>query len=71
MTITRIYLVVDTEPEGRQELVRAANPAAAIRHVVRSRYKAAVAAQETLVELLSAGQTVLDATSAQAELPEG
>lgn len=66
----RIYLVVDTEPEGAQVLVRAATPAAAVRHVVRDRYRAAVAAQESIVELLTAGQKVLDATTAQGELPE-
>jgi hypothetical protein len=62
--------VVDSTEGGAQHLVRAANPASAIRHVVRDRYKAAVAAQETIVDLLTARQTVADATTAQAELPE-
>lgn len=66
----RIYVVADTSEGGKQHLVRAANPASAIRHVVCDRYKAAVAAQETIVDLLTAGQTVADATTAQAELPE-
>lgn len=65
----RIYVVSDTTDGGAQHLVRAANPASAIRHVVRDRYKAAVAAQETIVDLLTAGQTVADATGPQAELP--
>lgn len=51
----RIYVVADTSEGGKQHLVRAANPASAIRHVVRDRYKAAVAAQETIVDLLTAG----------------
>ena len=55
---------------GVRSLVRAATPAAAIRHVVRDRYRASVAAQESIVELLTAGQHVLDATTAQSELPE-
>lgn len=66
---TRIYHVVDTAEGGSQHLVRAANPAAAIRHVVRDRYRASVAGQETIIELLGSGQKVLDATSVQAELP--
>jgi hypothetical protein len=65
---TRIYVVSDSTEAGGQHLVRAASPAAAIRHVVRERYKAAVAAQETIVELLTAGQRVEDATSVQAEI---
>lgn len=55
-TPTRIYYV--TADDGEQRLVRAATPAAAIRHAARGRYRANVAAQETLVELLSAGAKV-------------
>ena len=62
----RIYLV--SSAEG-QSLVRAGTQAAAIHHVVRGKYSAVVAAQETIVELLTAGQTVLDA-SAPVDQPE-
>lgn len=53
---TRIYFV--TAEDGEQRLVRAASTAAAIGHVARERYTCAVASQETLVELLSAGDEV-------------
>ncbi len=56
MTRTRIYYV--TADDGEQRLVRAATEAAAIRHAARGRYRANVAAQETLVELLSDGVKV-------------
>ena len=55
-TPTRIYVV--TADDGEARLVRAASPAQAIRHVARARYRAHVAAQETLVEMLSAGDPV-------------
>lgn len=55
-TPTRIYFV--TADDGEQRLVRAATPAAAIRHAARGRYRANVAAQETLVELLTTGVKV-------------
>ncbi|MFA9204947.1 MAG: hypothetical protein ACEQSH_00665 [Bacteroidia bacterium] len=66
---SRIYLISDKQTDA-QVLVRAASQAIAIRHVVRDRFSAAVAAQETLVDLLTAGQLVQDATSPQQELPE-
>jgi len=46
---------------GDEWLVRAHNQAQAIRHVVRGEYRAAVAGQETLIELLLAGVKVQDA----------
>lgn len=66
---SRIYLISDKQTDA-QVLVRAASQAIAIRHVVRDRFSAAVAAQEALVDLLTAGQLVQDATTAQQELPE-
>lgn len=57
MTPTRIYLVT-AATDGEARLVRASSPAQAIRHVARERYRCNVAAQETLVEMLSAGDPV-------------
>ena len=65
MTPTRIYLVTATDGEAR--LVRASTPAQAIRHVARERYRCNVAAQETLVEMLSAGDPVETAGEQQDE----
>ena len=58
MTIRRIYLITN-RTTSTQHLVRAANPAAAIRHVARATFSAAVAAQETLVDLLTAAQPLV------------
>lgn len=55
----RIYRVSSTRT-GDEWLVRAHNQAQAIRHVVKNEYRAAVAGQETLIEMLSAGAKVLD-----------
>ncbi len=55
----RIYRVASART-GDEWLVRAHNQAQAIRHVVKSEYRAAVASQETLIELLTAGAKVLD-----------
>lgn len=62
---TRIYLVTNRNNDV-QQLVRANSQAQAIRHVVKNDYSATVAAQESIVSLLGAGQKVLDAG---AELP--
>lgn len=53
----RIYVITDRTTD-RQRLVRAINPSQAIRHVVYGTFSAAVAAQETLVDLMSAGVKV-------------
>jgi hypothetical protein len=55
----RIYRVSSART-GDEWLVRAHNQAQAIRHVVKSEYRAAVAGQETLIELLTTGAKVLD-----------
>lgn len=74
MATTRIYLVgrvpgaapADAGTiEGR--LVRATSQAMAIRHVVRSTYKAEVATPEQLVDLLTIGTKVEDAGEEAAE----
>ncbi len=62
---SRIYAVKDTQAKT-VELVRAANPAAAVRHVVGRRYYVEVANQQTIVDLMMAGKKVLDGTTAQA-----
>lgn len=56
----RIYRVINTETAA-EHLVRASNQAQAIRHVVKEAYRAAVAGQETIVELLTSGVKVQDA----------
>lgn len=56
----RIYRVINTQTAA-EHLVRAHSQAQAIRHVVSHEYRAAVACQEALVELLTAGATVQDA----------
>ena len=61
MAATRIYAVTDTENED-VALVRASTQAQAIRHVVKHRFDVAVADQEQLVDLLSRGYLVKDAT---------
>lgn len=55
----RIYRVSSART-GDEWLVRAHNQAQAIRHVVKSEYRAAVAGQEDLIALLTAGTQVLD-----------
>ena len=65
---TRIYAVHDAALD-RLHLVRATNGAVAIRHVARRQYTAEVATQERLVEALSAGASVLDASN-ETEKPE-
>lgn len=57
----RIYRVINTETAA-EHLVRASSQAQAIRHVVKETYRAAVAGPETLVELLTAGVKVQDAS---------
>ena len=56
----RIYRVINTETAA-ERLVRAQSQAQAIRHVVKETYRAAVAGQETIVELLTSGVKVQDA----------
>lgn len=63
---TRIYLVTNKANDS-QRLVRAANQAQAVRHVARDTISTAVAAQETLVEMLTAGYRVEDARADQDE----
>lgn len=70
--VTRIYLVerTDSVPPGtslqgvtiESRLVRAGNPAQAIRHVVRSLYRAAVPGQDELVAAIREGLQVEDAS---------
>lgn len=61
---TRIYVVQDTETDEKA-LVRAANQAQALRHVVKNRFAVGLASQDTLVELLESGATVETASAEQ------
>ncbi len=69
--VTRIYVVTETdENEGTvpgKKLVRAGNPAQAIRHVTKGRFTAEVADQDTLVACISAGTKVEDAAAETGE----
>lgn len=56
---TRIYIVTNGTADPR--LVRAANQAQALRHIVKP-YKAEVASQDDLVALVTAGAKVEDAS---------
>lgn len=53
---TRIYFVADPET-GKKRLIRAASPAAAVRHAA-SHICASVATQEMIVEMLTGGGAV-------------
>ena len=61
---TRIYVV---EGPGGPRLVRAGNPAQAIRHVARKQYSAIVADQEALVSMLTNGVKIEAARHDDAE----
>ncbi len=60
----RIYVVEDTET-NEKALVRAANQAQALRHVVKNRFAVGLAGQDALVELLESGTTVETASNEQ------
>lgn len=60
--MSRIYRVLNTTT-GDDYLVRANTQAQAIRHVVADQFRAQVAGQETIVEHLTRGGAVLDATA--------
>lgn len=59
---TRIYVVIDdSDPsEDSTVLVRAGNPAQALRAVTKGRFKVEVASQERLVALIAQGKRVED-----------
>jgi hypothetical protein len=57
MTVSRIYLIQNTKT-GAERLVDAVNEPQAIRHVARDEYRANVAGQRTLVDLLARGVKV-------------
>jgi hypothetical protein len=59
-TASRIYAVHDAGL-NKCHLVRATNPAAAVRHVARKQYTAEVATQDRLVSALTSGEVVQDA----------
>lgn len=58
---TRIYLVVD-KATGTKRLAKAGNKAQALRAVTSDQFSVDVASQEDLVNLISTGAQVLDAT---------
>jgi hypothetical protein len=62
----RIYKVEGPLPESVR-LVRAANRNQAIRHAVRNDYRAELATQDELVELITSGTPVEDAATESAD----
>ncbi|MFM2345380.1 MAG: hypothetical protein RL654_133 [Pseudomonadota bacterium] len=70
VTPRRVYVVRDNT-NGKTRLVRAINVAAALRHVVRIAYAVDVATQDDLIELLTSGVAVEDASAAEDEQPQG
>lgn len=61
MTKTRVYVVADLG--GKRHLVRAATPAAAIKHVADSMLSVNVASQDELIDLVQQGVPVESAGS--------
>ncbi len=67
---TRIYAVQDTrvsEKPAPVRLVRAASQSQALRHVASDSFKVAVASQDVLVQGMTNGQKVEDASEPAAE----
>lgn len=64
-TPTRIY-VVKRQDDHKSRLVRATSQPTALRHVALDEYSVEVASQEDLVEALSIGAQVEDASSTDA-----
>ena len=63
-TPTRIYAVTDNcAATATVHLVRATSQAQAIRHIASARYTATVASQDELVEMVTLGAAVYDATT--------
>lgn len=69
MAEKRIYAVTGLNSDKGKvvRLVRASHPAAALRHVVTGSYRVEVAAQETLVALVSAGFRVEELAAQDAD----
>ena len=63
MAAARIYVVTSKAEGATPRLVRASHPANALRHVAVDSFSVAVAAQETLVELVADGVKVEDAAT--------
>lgn len=59
-TVTRIYAIHDAGL-NKTHLVRATNPASAVRHIARKQYTAEVATQNLLVSAINAGEVVQNA----------
>lgn len=59
--MSRIYVV--TSDKAKAQLVRANTVSQALRHVTEKMFSAEVADQDTLVQLISDGVTVDDATA--------
>lgn len=65
MTPTRIYIIRASTGDAAPRLVRAANPATALRHVAADTFAVAVAKQDDIVNAVTLG--VLVETTSEAE----
>lgn len=63
MADSRIYLVTGTAKDAQPALIRATSQAGAIRHYVLGKASAEAATQDKLIEVISAGGKVQDATA--------
>lgn len=63
MSTTRIYVVVNSITD-KEELVRATSATQAVRHVAEKGWSAEVATPEVLVQMVSNGAKVQDASKA-------
>ncbi len=72
MAAERIYCIKSKPAEGKpaeKRLVRASHPSTALAHVANSLFEVAVATQNDLEELFSAGAKVESVKAQQQELP--
>jgi len=62
---TRVYVVTDRET-GVKRLIRAGHQAQAIRHAAQEQFDVAVASQDALIELITGGHAIEDASRSEA-----
>ena len=65
-TPARIYKITDTE-DNSIHLVKASNPAQAIRHIAKTRFKFCIPSGIEIAERITAGGAVSDATKQEQE----
>lgn len=65
MSVTRIYVVLETGTSEKQRLVEATSASAAIRYCARNVYKAKAATPKDIATVMGAGVTVERATETE------